>query len=101
LWISGKTALWFWAALLLANVVDVAATHYALSLGCAEANPAVDFVYWRFGVAGLLGWKGACLLLLARFLPSIRGWTKSLLGASAFFCLAVAVYHCAGIAATL
>ena len=68
---------------------------------CAEANPAVDFVYWRFGVAGLLGWKGACLLLLARFLPSIRGWTKSLLGASAFFCLAVAVYHCAGIAATL
>ena len=69
-----------WVFLLVANLIDVAATSQAFAMGIEEANPISAWIADRWGVTGLTLHKLVWLVAIVYLLPHIRGWTYALLG---------------------
>jgi hypothetical protein len=74
------SVLGLWVFLLIANLIDVAATAQAFAMGVAEANPISAWIAERWGVTGLTVHKLIWLAAIVFLLPHIRGWTYALLG---------------------
>ena len=88
---SGR--VWFaYALLILMNVLDVIYTNVMLKLDhTSEANPLMAYVFYHYGVEGIIIAKGYFLLILGiglRFLPEINPLYTRL------FYVSVAVYFC-------
>jgi len=90
--------IWFaYVLLIVMNILDVVYTNTMLELDKTnEANPLMAFMFYNYGIGGIIISKGVFLLLLGlgiRYLPTLNPLYTRLFYVSVFIYFCLSLFH--------